>query len=113
MAPHLSRPVKFCYLHASAMLASPSGQQAFVEPFQLEAEMHDGRIMHPTRRSVLMSDVFSTFCDRLAKAALVGTSTVYVALGSCSDGVRPAEEHSSKVRATVVSRVIIQSSKLC
>ena len=60
-----------------------------------------------------MSDVFSTFCDRFAKAALVGTSTVYVALGSCSDGVRPAERHRSKVRATVVSRVISESSNIC
>jgi hypothetical protein len=40
-----------------------------------------------------MSDVFSTFCDRLAKAALVGASTVYVALGSWSDGVSPAQQH--------------------
>lgn len=64
-----------------------------------------------TSRSVLMSDVFSTFCDRLAKAALVGTSTVNVALGSCSDGVRPAEQHSSKFRASVVSGVTKRSGR--
>lgn len=45
-----------------------------------------------TRRSVLTLEVFSTFCDRLAHAELTGTSTVYVALGSISDGSSPIAE---------------------